>query len=56
MHDHFVVTSDWLGELLAVTKGFVAKKPNSVYRLTPAGRKALTAYVKALKTLLGGSL
>jgi DNA-binding MarR family transcriptional regulator len=34
---------------ITVTKRFVAKKPNSVYRLTPMGRKALTSYVKALR-------
>ena len=41
---------------IGVTKKFVAKKPNSVYRLTPAGRKALASYVSAIKKLLGGSL
>ena len=41
---------------LAVTKKFVTKKPNSEYRLTARGRKALTAYVSALKSLLGKSL
>jgi len=41
---------------IGVTKKFVAKKPNSVYRLMPAGRKALAGYVKALRRLLGGAL
>jgi DNA-binding MarR family transcriptional regulator len=41
---------------VAVTKKFVAKKPNSVYRLTPVGRKALASYVNTLKQLLGGAL
>ena len=41
---------------VGVTKKFFAKKPNSVYKLTPSGRKALASYVKALKLLLGGSL
>lgn len=44
------------GKYIGVTKQFVAKKPRSVYRLTPAGRKALASYIKALKKLLGGSL
>ena len=43
-------------QYIAVTKRFVAKKPNSIYRLTTTGRMALTAYVKALKTLLRESL
>jgi DNA-binding MarR family transcriptional regulator len=41
---------------IAVTKKFIAKKPNSLYRLTPAGRKALASYIKAMKQMLGGSL
>ena len=41
---------------IGVTKKFVAKKPNSVYRLTPAGRRALAAYINALRKLLGGAL
>jgi len=41
---------------IAVTKKFVAKRPNSLYRLTSAGRKALRAYISALKQLLGGAL
>ena len=41
---------------IGVTKKFVAKKPNSVYRLTPNGRRALASYIKALRRLLGGSM
>ncbi len=41
---------------IAVTKKFIGRKPASLYRLTPAGRKALTGYVKALKKLLGNAL
>ena len=41
---------------IAVTKRFIAKKPNSVYRLTASGRKALASYVRALKKLLGEAL
>ena len=38
---------------IAVTKKFIGRKPTSRYRLTPAGRKALAAYVVALRRLLG---
>jgi DNA-binding MarR family transcriptional regulator len=41
---------------IAVTKRFIGRKPTSLYRLTPAGRKALAAYVAALKSLLGEAL
>jgi len=41
---------------ISVKKKFIAKKPNSLYKLTPAGRKALTAYIRTLKELLGESL
>jgi len=41
---------------IGVTRKFVAKKPNSLYRLTPAGRKALASYIKTLRRLLGGAL
>ena len=41
---------------IAVTKKFIGKKPASSYRLTSAGRKALTAYVAALRKLLGPAL
>ena len=41
---------------IGVRKKFVAKKPNSLYRLTPAGRKALATYISALRKLLGSAL
>ena len=41
---------------IAVTKKFIGRKPASLYRVTPAGRKALTGYVNALRRMLGGML
>jgi DNA-binding PadR family transcriptional regulator len=41
---------------ITVTKKFIGKKPASIYRLTPAGRKALARYVAALRKLLGAAL
>jgi DNA-binding HxlR family transcriptional regulator len=41
---------------IGVRKKFVAKKPNSLYKLTPAGRKALSSYINALRKLLGAAL
>jgi DNA-binding transcriptional ArsR family regulator len=41
---------------LRVEKKFVHRKPVTLYRMTRSGRKALTEYVQALKTLLGGAL
>jgi len=41
---------------ISVNKSFIANKPNSLYRLTPAGRKALAEYVQSLKKLLAGSI
>lgn len=41
---------------VAVTKQFVARKPQTIYRMTETGRAALTEYVQALKTLLGGAM
>jgi DNA-binding MarR family transcriptional regulator len=38
---------------VAVEKSFVARKPQSTYRLTDVGRKALSAYVAHLEKLLG---
>src|ERR1035437_4474992 len=38
---------------VAVEKKFVQRKPQSLYRMTEAGRTALTEYVQALKQLLG---
>ena len=43
-------------QYIAVDKKFIARKPTSLYRLTPAGREALTEYIQALKKLLGGAL
>jgi len=37
---------------LAVQKHFVARRPQSLYALTPRGRKALLDYVAHLETLL----
>jgi DNA-binding HxlR family transcriptional regulator len=41
---------------VAVVKKFVARKPQSLYRMTQDGRKALTEYVQALKQLLGAAI
>ncbi|HET7104067.1 MAG TPA: transcriptional regulator [Terracidiphilus sp.] len=41
---------------VAVTKGFVSRKPQTLYRMTDAGRAALSEYVQALKLLLGGAM
>ena len=41
---------------LSVEKKFVQRKPQSLYRMTEAGRTALTEYVRALKQLLGAEL
>ena len=41
---------------VAVEKKFVERKPQTLYRMTETGRTALTEYVQALKTLLGGAL
>jgi DNA-binding PadR family transcriptional regulator len=41
---------------VAVEKKFVERKPQSIYRITEAGRAALIEYVAALKQLLGGSI
>ncbi len=41
---------------VAVEKKFVQRKPQTVYRMTDAGRSALTEYVRALKRLLGGAI
>jgi DNA-binding PadR family transcriptional regulator len=41
---------------IAVEKKFVQRKPQSTYRMTESGRAALTAYVRALKQLLGASI
>jgi len=41
---------------VTVEKKFVQRKPQTIYRMTEAGRQALTEYVKALKQLLGGAI
>jgi len=37
-------------------KKFVQRKPQTLYRMTEAGRTALAEYVAALKQLLGGAI
>lgn len=39
-----------------VTKRFVDRKPQTLYRMTETGRSALAEYVRALKVLLGASM
>jgi DNA-binding HxlR family transcriptional regulator len=41
---------------VAMEKRFAGRKPQTLYRMTPAGRQALAAYVAALKQLLGTAL
>jgi DNA-binding PadR family transcriptional regulator len=41
---------------VSVEKKFVQRKPQTLYRMTDEGRKALEEYVQALKQLLGSSL
>ena len=41
---------------VAVEKKFVQRKPQSLYRMTEAGRQAFIEYVQALKKLLGGAI
>ncbi|HYL62175.1 MAG TPA: transcriptional regulator [Candidatus Methylomirabilis sp.] len=41
---------------VTVEKRFVLRKPQSRYRITEAGRQALTDYVRALKQLLGSAI
>ena len=41
---------------IAVEKKFVQRKPQTLYRMTEAGREALTEYVQGLKQLLGSAL
>lgn len=41
---------------IAVEKKFVARKPQTLYRITGNGRQALTEYVQALKQLLGAAI
>ncbi len=37
-------------------KKFVRRKPKTLYRMTDAGRQALTEYIQALKQLLGTAI
>jgi DNA-binding HxlR family transcriptional regulator len=39
-----------------VKKKFVKRKPKTLYRMTDAGRQALTEYIQALKQLLGTAI
>ena len=41
---------------VAVEKKFAQRKPQTIYRITAAGRAALAEYVQALKQLLGGAI
>jgi DNA-binding PadR family transcriptional regulator len=41
---------------VTVEKKFVQRKPQSLYRMTDAGRAALTEYVQALRQLLGNGV
>jgi DNA-binding HxlR family transcriptional regulator len=41
---------------VTVEKKFVLRKPRTLYRLTKAGRQALTEYVRALKQVLGSAI
>jgi DNA-binding HxlR family transcriptional regulator len=41
---------------VTVEKKFVMRKPQTIYRMTEAGRAALTEYVAALKALLGSAV
>ena len=41
---------------VAVEKKFVQRKPQTIYRLSEAGRQALSEYVRALKQLLGSAI
>jgi DNA-binding PadR family transcriptional regulator len=41
---------------VTVEKKFVDRKPQSIYRITEAGRTALAEYVAALRQLLGRSI
>ena len=41
---------------VAMQKRFAGRKPQTLYRMTEAGRTALTEYVQALKQLLGEAI
>jgi DNA-binding PadR family transcriptional regulator len=40
---------------VAVTKQFIGNRPNSSYRITAEGRKALRAYARTMRVLLHGA-
>ncbi|MGA8043106.1 MAG: transcriptional regulator [Terracidiphilus sp.] len=41
---------------VSAEKRFVQRKPQTLYRMTEAGRNALTEYVQALRQLLGNAI
>ena len=41
---------------VSVEKKFVLRKPQTLYRMTEAGRAALTEYIASLKQLLGAAI
>jgi len=41
---------------VVVEKKFVQRKPQTLYRMTEAGRTAFLEYVQALKQMLGGAI
>ena len=41
---------------VTVEKRFALRKPQTLYRISEAGRTALSEYVEALKQLLGGAM
>jgi DNA-binding PadR family transcriptional regulator len=41
---------------VAVEKKFVQRKPQTIYRMTEAGREALQEYVQSLRQLLGAAI
>jgi DNA-binding HxlR family transcriptional regulator len=41
---------------VSVKKKFVQRKPQTIYRITEAGREAMAEYVQALKQMLGGTI
>jgi DNA-binding MarR family transcriptional regulator len=42
------------GGMITVTKQFVGKRPQTLVRLTPAGRRRFQRYVKELKEIVPG--
>jgi DNA-binding HxlR family transcriptional regulator len=41
---------------VSVEKKFVQRKPQTLYRMTEAGRTAFLEYIQALKQMLGGAI